>query len=688
MNDLKFKNPFTRKWADDYKDDELHELNSHFSNFILPLIPKFADYPNVFLYGGSGTGKTMLFRHLSFEAQKNNYEMKEGSIISIDRFFEFSSNSISGVIGSKKSFLGIYRKLTEIPCKYLKLICKNELEEHNIFNFYLDLYISIKFINVLMELLEHYSNSQRKDIIQSKIICCVKGHSDLENITNLASIVSSLEERKNKIDLLLDNLHLNYAPKNYFSKEIKSIGGVFRLFFNIAKVLKQEVSEFKNVKIFILLDEYETIEKSQKRVINDLIRLRDRYLELKISSRRYGLETLQTLNPNDSISIGRDVELIDLEYVFMYENNKYKKLLYDIARKRLMAEPYFKKRKLTNIKLLLETISPEEEAKMIIGNNKRKLVHRNNFSTFLNRYNVKDIKKIMNVIKDDKNPLIEKLNMLLVKRRVIYYRAKALNERLYSDVDIRKMANIFKRYPQKRNSYYNLYSTNKLALLFQMCYEYGKYGERKYYAGFDTFADLSGGFSAWFLELCYFALEFAKDSKVIYNKSLIDIKSQERSAGKVAWEFLDNAIKNLEQVGSDLYYFVLNTGAFFRALHSDDLLREPEPTYFNTKTNKLDNRFKSIIQTAHYWSVLQSKIPMSPKTVGESLPDVHILHPILSPAFQISYRTRGRTDLDPNDVKTLIMGSEEDIRKLINTYRDSSLVKVEKRSMQGDLFRK
>ena len=130
---------------------------------------------------------------------------------------------------------------------------------------------------------------------------------------------------------------------------------------------------------------------------------------------------------------------------------------------------------------------------------------------------------------------------------------------------------------------------------------------------------------------------------------------------------------NIDKVGNDIYYFSLNTGAFFRALYSDEIVREPEPTYFNTQTGKLLDNSRMIIEKAHQWSVLQSKVPMMPKTVGEPLPDVHILHPILAPAFQISYRTRGRTKLTPKDVELLIHGSERDIKSLVSKYRNNLL---------------
>lgn len=682
MELVQFKNPFIRKWAEDYKENE---LNAHFSEFIIPMIPEFFDYTNVFLYGGSGTGKTMLLRYLSFNVQKSYLEQGEDKICNIHKFFESSSEKIEKVIGRKIQYFGIYRKLTEIPSSLFKNKCRTKDEEQTLFKFYLDLEISTKFIASISRLIKNYSDARRKEEIKSKILDCVKKYSDISESAEFSDILEYLADKKKQIDLYLGSLRLNKSAVSSEKFQEFRIGGLIRLFFNIAEVLKTQVEEFSGIKIYIMLDEYERIEEHYKILINEIIRERNKFLEFKISSRRYGLTTLKTTNPNDFIILGRDAELIDLEYVFRYKyKDKYKKLLIDAAKRRLNAEPFFRDKQLTDIRKLLRSITPEEEVSNLTAEKEGELEHRKRFKNFLASHNVVDTNRTMNLIKCDENLLIEKLNMLLVKRRIVYQRKGAENKRLYSDEKISNMARNFIKNPSQKTSYFYLYGKNKIALLFQILNEYRK---KKIYAGFDTFTSLSGGFVSWFLELCYRALQFAKDKDFYKDSIEIDVDSQRRATEKTAWDVLNKMVKNIEKVGNDIYYFLLNTGAFFRALHSDEIVREPEPTYFNTQTGKLLDNSKMIIKKAHQWSVLQSKVPMMPKVVGEPLPDVHILHPILAPAFQISYRTRGRTRLLPEDVELLIHGSERDIKRLVVKYRDKSLTKRNKRTQrQGELF--
>lgn len=682
VHPVKFRNPFVKKWGEDYKAEELTAL---FSDFIIPLIPGFFDFPNVFLYGGSGTGKTMLLRYLSFDIQKSYFEKEKGKITNLNEFFDGSSERIEKALGRRIKCLGIYSRLTEIPAPLFKNKCQTKQQEQLLFKFYLDLEISIKFISSLTGLIEHYSDTQNKKKIESKILDCVKRYSDIPESAKFSDILKHLTDKKKQLDIYLGSLQLNDSDIAHNELPSLLISGLFELFINLAKVLQTEIEEFSSINIFILLDEYESIEDHLKIVINSIIRGRNEFLKLKISLRRYGF-TSQTLNPKDFIHIGRDAELIDLEYICRHKKRQYRKLLLDVARKRLESEPFFRSRQVTDIRKLLKSITLESEASSLILGKRAELEHRKKFRDFLSLYETEDIDATMNAVKCDANVLVEKLNMLLVKRRIVYQKRGAKKRKLYSNSEISEMAANFMEVRRGRSAYFRLYEKNKLALLFQLVNEYGKYNKRKIYAGFDTFAALSGGFVAWFLDLCYNTIEKARDKGFPSDSLELEVDLQRKAAEKVAWDFLDNVVKNLERIGGDIYYFVLNTGAFFRALYLDELLREPEPTYINTRTAGLKKESQQIITTAHYWSVLQSKIPMRPKEAGEPLPDVHILHPILAPVFQISYRTRGRTKLLPEDMELLINGSETDVRKLVSKYRDKPLARKKIPSGQRSLF--
>lgn len=683
VHPILFKNPFVRKWGEDYKAEELTAL---FSEFIIPLIPGVFDFPNVFLYGGSGTGKTMLLRYLSFDIQKSYFEKEKGKLTNLNEFFEYSAERINRVLGRKTKYLGIYSKLTDIPTSLFKNKCRTEQQEQILFKFYLDLEISIKFVSSLMGLIENYTNTQNKKKIESAILECVKKCSDIPKSAEFSDILGYLTDKKKQIDMYLGSLRFNDSTLEHNQESQPSISGLFELLVKLAEVLQTQVEEFRGINIFILLDEYERIEDHLKIVINTIIRGRNEFLKLKISLRRYGLPTTRTLNPNDFIIIGRDAELIDLEYLFRYSKGKYKELLLDVARRRLESEQFFVNRKVTDIRKLLKSITLETEGSNLIQGKRIELEHRKKFRDFLSLYEAEDIDATMNAVKCDANVLVEKLNMLLVKRRIVYQKRGAKKRKLYSNSEISEMAANFIKVKRGRSIYFRLYEKNKLALLFQLVSEYGKYNKGKIYAGFDVFAALSGGFVAWFLDLCYNTVENVRDKGFSGDSLEVEVDLQRKAAEKVAWDFLGNVVKNLERIGDDIYYFVLNTGAFFRALYLDELLREPEPTYINTKTAGLKDASKQIVRTAHYWSVLQSKIPMKPKEAGEPLPDVLILHPILAPAFQISYRTRGRTNLPPQDMELLISGSETDVRKLVAKYRDRPLSRNRIPSRQRRLF--
>lgn len=109
MEPALFENPFVRRWGDDFNPEELSTI---FSELIIPTIPRFFDFPNIFLYGGSGTGKTMLLRYLSYDVQEKYFQKARGKILDVNDFFEFSSERINHILGRKIRYLGIYTRLT------------------------------------------------------------------------------------------------------------------------------------------------------------------------------------------------------------------------------------------------------------------------------------------------------------------------------------------------------------------------------------------------------------------------------------------------------------------------------------------------------------------------------------------------------------------------------------------------
>jgi hypothetical protein len=109
--------------------------------------------------------------------------------------------------------------------------------------------------------------------------------------------------------------------------------------------------------------------------------------------------------------------------------------------------------------------------------------------------------------------------------------------------------------------------------------------------------------------------------------------------------------------GDMLYRFVCNIGNIFRAYHTDVRLKYCETNQFSVDVGTIhDPTLKNAFSAAVEWSLvqkkprLQSTSPNSPRRV------IFTLNRIFSPAFEITYRTRGQFSEEY---------SEEELRKLM-----------------------
>ncbi len=131
----------------------------------------------------------------------------------------------------------------------------------------------------------------------------------------------------------------------------------------------------KDIRLFILLDEYQELSKLTSngelpRVINSAIKVISRspssLLEFKIGTRRYGIKELRILGSETKIEREREYDIIDLEGVFsgMGGLQFYRRFIQDITKRRLEKNSYFKKR---NFYDWFDRSSPKWEFRNLVG---------------------------------------------------------------------------------------------------------------------------------------------------------------------------------------------------------------------------------------------------------------------------------------------------------------------------------
>jgi len=613
----------------------------------------------VLLEGGRGTGKTMLLKFMSNEVQVKKYlsEHENGT-----NFLEDTS------------YIGVYYRfdgpsLSSFADRYAEDVIWETLFKH-----YFEIVIGQKYIAMVLNLKKHgclsFDSNSEKNIVLDILRLINPDYDSKEENGTLESLTPLLQKMADKVFQFINELPLSKNLK-FKSRPIISSG---KLIFGIPHVFAGRISKFRNKNIIILLDEYENLLSQQQKIVNTLIKHVKHPTTFRIGTRLHGFKTFDTLNKGEFLMEDADYRKILFEDILLSHDKKYKDLLKKVAKKRLESAPEFKESGLLDISEWLGNLSPVEEALNVVGNlqkenlNITKYKEMKHIKEIINEFKKRNISeveidKLLPKLIYLKNPLIEMLNLLLLRRD---YKTTDVVKLFVSYINDKKGNPEYKKYNE-------LYNKNDMALLFQLISLYRP--KQKMYAGFNAFSMLSSGIIRNFLELCYqsFNISLFSEGKELLKEKQIPFKNQTEGAEIRAEKFFET-IERIPEYGNEIKSLVRSLGAVFSAWHKDPRLKEPEVTYFCVDKTSLSDEARRILDTAVQWSVLQEKVPMKGKTSAEPLLDVYALNHILAPYFKISYRLRGRIpQFYEEDIEKLMLvkkGRKESVIKRLSRLKD------------------
>jgi hypothetical protein len=595
----------------------------------------------VVVQGGRGTGKTMLLRYLSYELQLRDHERDKGSL--------------ADFVKSAK-YLGIYYrfdgpKLSSFSNKNVSGVIWN-----TIFIDFVELVIGQKYLTMLNDLCRY--NVLRISRRVERSLCNDLSETLFEktradNLVDLKGVLTRLQR-----DIERFTERCTFGKTDFSPVEVVTRGSMI---FGIPNIFCRHLTELQDKNFVLLLDEYENLTVDQQTILNTYIKHTQIPVTFRLGMRINGFRTYETLNENEFLREGADFRRILFENILLSKSNEYRKLLKKIAKRRLELHSKLNELGFTDIESILgSTPSPEEEAKQLLSGASPKRPHFRRAQRFLKslgKYKDAQIGEIIESLAFPKNPLVEMVNILLLVRGVP---AEQIAKMSKDFVENNKSSSEYKKYEY-------LYDKNKVALLFHLAHDCRR---PKLYCGFDAFCMLSSGIIRSFVELCYHTFNYAIFSELddLVKNGKISWKSQNKGAQSEAIDFFD-WMQSIPKYGSKVTSFIDAVGALFRSLHyMDERISEPEPTYFNTEYDVVSREAREVLDVALMWSTLQQKEPMQPRDPLEILPDVYSLNKILSPRYRISYRTRGRTEINSKDLEILILGNEEDKKNIIKKY--------------------
>lgn len=576
--------------------------------------------------GGRGSGKTMFFRCNSWRQKILEYKKNNTSLTN------FLDN---------EEFIGIYYRVDTTFVSSMR-----EREENNwgaIFETYLGICILKEILDFLMVLdtsmnLDENSLAQFSKTFSKKLVT--------------SSEVDSIESFIIACDTCLDIIEDKINGSETLS--VLRCINVNRFISDIC-IYTSKLLNYDNLLFKVFIDEYETLQEYQQKIINTLIKHSTLPVIYNIGLRPHGMKTSETISKTETIEAPHDYELLPLGF----DQEHYPEILKLICQKRIALGKEQGKIPASapeNIEFYLGNYSIDTELRRI-EKSKTEIVH---------------INKLRNLIRkrgEEEGCTSEEIELFCQK---LCDDAPILNSRIHYALLCKKtkytpsLKELFEAFIAKSSRYYDWVHNRKNGAIYLLCKETKRH---KMYFGFDVFSALSSNIVRYFLELCEQSFKIAFLNGYDWNSPISEEIQTEAARYVSEYKIVD--ITGYEPFGNRLRIFVQYLGKIFYRLHTDEdtTLGEPEPNHFYTKDLSLQDYYKSIIASAVMCNVLQEgettkkkQSKLSPETVD------YYLNKIYVPYFGISYRNQRKVLLSVEILESLLSGNEESARRGYNSY--------------------
>lgn len=582
---------------------------------------------SLIISGARGTGKTMMFKYYSFQAQAIVAEKQEKTIL--DYFRECKSVSM-------------YLKFDP----YILQAFSDDGTDKGVFIHFFELVVCesyIEFVNILHE---------KEEIDADQCILISEKIHELLGLENSGNTINALGET---VEGLINEVYgyINqkrimggdfYAKKRYGFKDLS---------YRVKETLCEIVPQLRGLIFLLVIDEGENFLEFEQKEMNGFIKTlnarMNREIFLRIGTREPEIKTYETINKEEFLTIGRDYEKKDINYYTLEPDNRndYRNWLKQIAQKRLSNCPVFSEKGLVDIRSFLgekENLC-EEAGKCAAGKDDH----------FRKCLKMEFSEELYEKLKVEDNPLLEMMNIWMYKKGHSIDDIKAGLRGYFNQ-------NSEEEDREKILFYKTKFRENKVSFLYLLLSIYKK--EKRYYS-FSTYSYLSIGNVCNYIKLCREAFDnaFFEDKQGLF-EGHISVKAQHAAAMAVAHDEIEK-VKYIPRYGKELYALVVNLGNLFHEYHTDINLKNIEPNQFSIIYK--NEYIEKIINTALTWGVFLKKSELQTLDSSGNKGTIYTLNKMYCPLFGISYRSKGR-------YREIITEEAFDLLTVIQTKKVSSVL--------------
>lgn len=311
QNNLPFKpsdesnkiNPFSI-YSTEYfpKPNRERSINS---TFIKPIdFSNITESGNTIIEGHRGSGKSMILKYLSFEAQENRSFENSWDKKYIGVYVRFKNSLVNTT--TKKLFQGEYNEWVKFFMAYVNLI------------------LGEKIISLIKRAIETKEISSKNigDLVK-KINLLFKfydeGFKKTDKLKNLELLI------KRTRNILVQNHKINYTVPPDFLEQLISL-------------ICDNIKEWEDKEFYMLIDEYDHLSIEQQHVVNTMIK-----------NRSFSYKIAVKLHSMDYYDISKNLLEKDNDYTYVMSDrydfnketyNKYKNFVINVANKRLQYYGY------------------------------------------------------------------------------------------------------------------------------------------------------------------------------------------------------------------------------------------------------------------------------------------------------------------------------------------------------------
>lgn len=632
-------NPFNITKAVDYSDEEINKywVDIPNGNGFIDILKPSSPMP-MFILGGKGSGKTHIMRYFSYNLQKIRY----------------GENLLKQI--QKDKYIGIFLRCGGLNSS--KFSGNNEKPEawKNIFAYFLELWFAQLLASIVIEIIEAYPEQVKP--FEKNVCLLLNDLFDTETdqtFETLQQFNTYLQKLHKEVDFEVNNSVITGMKIS----DIKIMTSPGKLIFGFPRLLEKHIPFLKDVQFIYLIDEFENLTEYQQQYINTLIRERETPVSFRVGSRWYGIKTVKTNSGDEELKVGSEYEKYIIDNLLRtgegYENfareicvSRLKQAGFDIEDHSEL-NSFFEE---FNIESFFKRLKNKEPSigKSYLFSLEKKLTSR--------KIPQKTIGRILNNLKFDKNPLLERTNVFL-----LYRHWKAGDDLEQAALQISRDCQKFVKTDDKTSSHYKVLDKFRNDLIDQL---HRESRESLSYSGIDKLIKMSSGIPRHLLIMLKHIYRWSiYNGEQPFENSNISENAQQKGVVDASSWFLEDARASGED-GKLMSSSIKRIGQYLQEIRFSDTPSECSLSSFSIKLMDIDENINKTLEYLEQYSYLIRIRTARDKNSAVQRVGYQI-NGLLAPQWELPIYRRGILHLTTDEVGVIFgKTSDQEYNKIKN----------------------